>query len=111
MGVPQGSVLGPILFSICINNLGRDLKQTNVYLYADDAILYTSATSVKEPITYLQSAFSQVQISLVELKLLLNATKTKSMFFMFTLSNKLHYNNTGWHYNREYHPTNTWMVG
>ena len=67
MGVPEGSVFGPILFYIYINNLGKDLKQTKVHLYADDIILYTSATSVKEAITYLQSAFSQVQISLVGL--------------------------------------------
>ena len=79
-GVPRGSVLGSILFSISINNLGRDLKQTKVHLYAHDNILYTSATSVKEAITYLKS-FSQRKIFLVRLKLLLNATKTKSMFF------------------------------
>ena len=66
--------MGPILFPIYTNNLGRDLKQTKAHLHADDTILYTSATSVKEAITYLQSTFSQVEITMVGLKLVLNAT-------------------------------------
>ena len=81
MGVPQESVLGPILFSIYINNLGLDLNQTKANFYADDTILYTSATSLKAAIHHLQLAFSQVQKSLVGLKLVLNAKKTKLMFF------------------------------
>lgn len=81
MGVPQGSVLGPILFSIYINNLGFNLNQPKAHLYADDTILYTSAMSLKEGIHNLQSAFSQVQKSLVGLKLVLNAKKTKLMVF------------------------------
>ena len=38
-GVPQGSVLGPLLFMCYINDIPNDLKST-IRLYADDALLY-----------------------------------------------------------------------
>lgn len=57
---------------------------------------------VKDAIAQLQSAFNQVQTSLIELKLVLNAKKIKNnAFYMFTLSSELNCVNTRWHYNRE----------
>lgn len=35
-GVPQGSILGPLLFSLFINDIGRSLKSASFHMFADD---------------------------------------------------------------------------
>lgn len=73
-GIPQGLILGPILFSIYINEF-VGLEPSNVHFYADDTIIYTMAPSLKVAMDSLQNAFNSFQTSLDNLKL------TKCMIF------------------------------
>lgn len=79
-GVPQGSVLGPTLFTIYINDIGF-ISNAAVHLYADDTILYCFASSITLALESLQTAFDALQSQLSQLRLVLNAEKTKVMLF------------------------------
>jgi hypothetical protein len=47
-GVPQGSVLGPLLFIIYTNDLPHCLEKAKSILFADDTTLYASNKSLSD---------------------------------------------------------------
>lgn len=60
-GIPQGLVLGPLLFTIYINNVGRNETNAHFHFYADDTVLHCCPSNLNEAFDNLQSAFNIVQ--------------------------------------------------
>ena len=80
-GVPQGSILGPILFLIYINDLVSVCKYSLPFLFADDTNLFTSGKVLSDLITKVNEELSNISVWLKVNKLSLNVKKTHFLIF------------------------------
>ena len=78
-GVPQGSILGPLLFLIYINDLPNCLEFTTARMFADDTNLTAAGKNVQEIQCKLNSDLSNTKTWLDANKLSLNVAKTEFM--------------------------------
>jgi hypothetical protein len=79
-GVPQGSVLGPLLFNVYINDLCDSVKHSRYLLFADDIIIYRAISS-PEDCTLLQSDIESIRGWCSANYMQLNTAKTKVITF------------------------------
>lgn len=79
-GVPQGSILGPLCFSIFINDMPLAVEEEAV-LFADDAAFVVTADTLEDLLSKVRNLFNDLAAYLSINRLVPNASKSKLMMF------------------------------
>lgn len=80
-GVPQGSILSPLLFNIFINDFSSAISRCTVYQYADDTVLLAKHVCYQSAIKMLQNDVHNAVDWFSKNLLAVNVSKTKLVCF------------------------------
>ena len=87
-GVPQGSILGPLLFLIYVNDMPMAVK-CNLFLYADDTCLVFQSKNVKDIEKQLNEDFANICDWFVDNKLSIHFGEDKTKSILFASKHKI----------------------
>ena len=79
IGIPQGSVLGPVLFVLYVNDINRHVSLAACSLYADDTLLYITSDTIEKLQDNLQECICEVEKWYNNNMLVINASKSNVM--------------------------------
>ena len=90
-GVPQGSILGPVLFNLYVRTISANGK-SNYLLYADDTTMlrHSKVVNLPQTINEMQHEMNKVNTWSEEKYLCLNSKKTKAILFSTPHMSKRH---------------------
>ena len=80
-GVPQGSILGPILFLLYVNDLSQFIESKNVVLYVDDVNVLVTGNTHQEAENNLKSMIARLMEWASINNLNINVDKSKILYF------------------------------
>lgn len=81
VGTPQGSVLGPLLFILYVNDLARYISGARIFMYADDTSIVVSADTYEGLLMAVGSVLNQFDSWCERNRLLINYSKTVAVEF------------------------------
>ena len=79
-GVPQGSILSPLLFLLSFNDLKNCMEECELLMYADDTVIYTSSKHHADLQEKLTRDFKNVADWLKKNNLIINIKKGKTEY-------------------------------
>ena len=77
-GVPQGSILGPLLFTLLMNDIDKNLRECEMTLYADDSVLNVGGKSCDVIEEKLKSDLEKIANWFDQNNLVVNLKKTET---------------------------------
>lgn len=88
-GVPQGSILGPLLFLFYINDIISIDSEVEFIVYADDTAMIISGVNIEEVVAKTNNVLFKLRVWCANNSLRLNTDKSKAVFFQLHSGTRL----------------------